>query len=49
VPQSPTDFASSGHFGLLGMRERSELIGGRLEVKSEAGIGTKLSVRLPIV
>lgn len=49
VPQSPTDFASSGHFGLLGMRERSELIGGRLEVKSEAGVGTRLSIRLPIV
>jgi two-component system sensor histidine kinase UhpB len=48
VPQSPTDFATSGHFGLLGMRERSELIGGRLEVKSEAGVGTQVSVRLPV-
>ncbi len=49
VPQSPTDFATSGHFGLLGMRERSELIGGRLEVKSEAGVGTQVSVRLPVI
>ncbi len=49
VPTSPTDFAPNGHFGLLGMRERSELIGGRLEVKSEAGVGTTLSVRVPII
>jgi signal transduction histidine kinase len=48
MPKSPTDFAPSGHFGLLGMKERSELIGGRLEVRSEAGTGTRLSVRLPI-
>lgn len=49
VPRSPTDFAPNGHFGLLGMRERSELIGGRFEVQSEAGAGTQLSVRLPFV
>ncbi|MBI5955059.1 MAG: hypothetical protein HY865_25665 [Chloroflexi bacterium] len=49
MPKGPTDFTTSGHFGLLGMRERSELIGGRLEVKSEAGGGTQVSVRLPIV
>lgn len=46
VPKSPTDFAPSGHFGLLGMRERADLIGARLEVQSEAGRGTRLSVRL---
>ena len=49
TPTSPTDFASSGHFGLLGMRERSELIGGRLEVKSEAGVGTQVSVQIPVI
>jgi signal transduction histidine kinase len=46
VPKSPTDFAPSGHYGLLGMRERADLIGGILEVKSEAGEGTCLSLRL---
>ena len=49
MPKSPTDFAPGGHFGLLGMRERSELIGGRLEVQSEAGMGTRISVRLPVI
>jgi len=48
VPKSPTDFAPSGHFGLLGMRERADLIGGRLEVQSEPGRGTRLSVWLAI-
>jgi len=46
VPKSPTEFAPSGHFGLLGMRERADLIGGRLEVESEIGKGTRLCVRL---
>ena len=46
VPKSPTEFAPKGHFGLLGMRERADLIGARLDVQSEAGKGTKLFVRL---
>lgn len=48
VPKSPTDFAPSGHFGLLGIRERADLIGARLDVQSEVGRGTRLSVRLAI-
>lgn len=48
VPKSPTDFAPSGHFGLLGMRERADLIGARLKVQSEAGGGTRLFVHLPV-
>lgn len=47
VPKSPTDFAPSGHFGLLGIRERADLIGARLEVQSESGRGTRLIVHLP--
>jgi signal transduction histidine kinase len=46
IPKSPTDFASSGHFGLLGMRERADLIGGTLDVRSEPNEGTSLTVRL---
>ena len=46
MPKSPTDFAASGHFGLLGIRERAELIGARLEVESASGKGTSLRVRL---
>jgi signal transduction histidine kinase len=46
VPKSPTDFTSSGHFGLLGIRERADLIGAKLELESEAGSGTRLAVRL---
>ena len=47
VPRSPAEFAPSGHFGLLGMRERAQLIGARLEVSSRPGRGTELSVSLP--
>ncbi|HSD83060.1 MAG TPA: ATP-binding protein, partial [Anaerolineae bacterium] len=46
MPKSPTDFAPGGHFGLLGIHERADLIGGQLEVQSTAGQGTRLSVRL---
>ncbi|HET7143142.1 MAG TPA: ATP-binding protein [Anaerolineales bacterium] len=46
MPRSPTDFASNGHFGLLGIRERADLIGARLEVESVPGKGTRLKIRL---
>ncbi len=46
MPRSPTDFAPSGHFGLLGIRERADLIGAHLEVDSAVGRGTRLSVHL---
>jgi two-component system sensor histidine kinase UhpB len=47
VPKSPTDFAPSGHFGLLGIRERADLIGAKLEVESEEVHGTRVTVHLP--
>jgi signal transduction histidine kinase len=46
VPNSPTEFASNGHFGLLGVHERADLIGAKLEIESALGKGTKLKVRL---
>jgi signal transduction histidine kinase len=47
VPKSPTEFAPSGHFGFLGMRERADLIGAKLDVQSESGKGTRLTITLP--
>lgn len=44
VPNSPSEFAPAGHFGLLGMFERAELIGGKLQVTSEPGEGTRMVV-----
>jgi signal transduction histidine kinase len=36
------------HFGLAGMRERAESIGGRIEWRSGQGSGTSVEVRLPV-
>lgn len=43
-PASPTDFAHNGHFGLLGMKERADLIGAEFTVESRVRSGTKISV-----
>jgi PAS domain S-box-containing protein len=40
--------AQGGTFGLLGMQERAELLGGRLEVESAPGRGTTVRARLPV-
>ncbi len=37
-----------GHFGLLGMRERAERLGGELELSSEPGGGTQVRVSVPL-
>jgi len=47
VPNSPAEFAPGGHFGLLGLHERAELIGARLEIHSAPGQGSRVSVQLP--
>jgi len=36
-----------GHWGLRGMRERSEHLGGEFEVWSEPGAGTEIELRIP--
>ena len=46
TPNTPADFAPSGHFGLLGMYERADLIGARLEILSAPGQGTKLKISI---
>ena len=47
-PSSPGAFAAHGHFGLLGMHERADLIGASLEITSGPGRGTTVRIRLPL-
>jgi PAS domain S-box-containing protein len=44
---SGPDWVGAQHMGVLGMRERAELLGGRLQVSSEPGSGTMVAVELP--
>ncbi|MEP6993991.1 MAG: histidine kinase [Acidobacteriota bacterium] len=37
-----------GHFGLLGMRERTQRVHGRLTLRSRSGRGTVVSIRVPL-
>ena len=49
---SPADalggFAASGRLGLTSMRERAELLGGRLEIQSSPGHGTRVIALIPV-
>lgn len=40
--------ASERHLGLAGMRERAELLGGKLTIESQPGAGTSVHVQIPI-
>ena len=48
VPESPAEFAPGGHFGLLGLYERAELIEARLTVHSVLNEGTNILITLPV-
>jgi signal transduction histidine kinase/ligand-binding sensor domain-containing protein len=39
---------AGGRFGLLGMRERAERLGGQLDLSSEPGRGTQVEVSVPL-
>jgi signal transduction histidine kinase len=41
-------FTTDGHFGLIGMRERAEQVGGELRLHSQPGHGTQLEVTVPL-
>jgi len=45
--KSVTRAALGGHFGLPGMRERAEVVGGRLEVWSKINSGTQIQLSIP--
>jgi len=48
APRGAGDLAASGHYGLLGMQERAELIGARLSIQSAPGAGTTVELQLPL-
>lgn len=47
VPSYLTDLTRTGHFGLIGMRERSHLVGGELKIVSLKGQGTTITFSIP--
>lgn len=47
VPASWLSYVRDGHLGLAGAAERAEAFGGKLEMDSEPGRGTRLRVELP--
>ncbi|PYC65537.1 hypothetical protein C7C45_28280 [Micromonospora arborensis] len=48
VPGELTELSASGNFGIIGMTERAQAVGGTLRVDSTAGAGTRLVVRVPL-
>jgi signal transduction histidine kinase len=44
----PQDANSSGHFGLLDLRERAHSMGCTLQVESEPGAGTRVAISVPV-
>ena len=45
----PTRRAGPGHMGLANLRDRAAAAGGRLDLTSEPGVGTRIIFRLPLL
>ena len=43
-----SDLSSAGKLGIMGMRERAQLLGGTLSIESELGKGTAVIVMIPL-
>jgi signal transduction histidine kinase len=43
------DYRKNKRLGLIGMRERIEMVGGKFEIKSAPGSGTTISARIPFI
>jgi len=48
MPGKMDDLTVAGKLGLTGMRERAQLIGGKLSLQSEPGKGTTVTLEFPL-
>ena len=48
VPARLSELARAAHFGLVGMAERVDLLGGQLSIRSWLGVGTEVTARIPL-
>jgi len=48
IPPSLSQLARAGHYGLIGIAEQISWAGGRLDVDSRPGYGTRVSVWMPL-
>ncbi len=46
-PETPSELAERGHFGLMGMQERATLLGGWVSIDSQPGQGTRIVFHVP--
>ncbi|MFO0581405.1 MAG: HAMP domain-containing sensor histidine kinase [Anaeromyxobacter sp.] len=47
-PAAPRDPGRRGGFGLVGLRERAELLGGAVRIESAPGQGTRVEITVPL-
>ncbi len=45
--ESITSASQNNHFGIVGMRERVDLVNGKIQFESERGAGTKITIDIP--
>jgi signal transduction histidine kinase len=48
LPDRADTLSDLGHFGLIGMRERAELIGAQLKIQSSSNAGTTIVLEVPL-
>ncbi|MAT41360.1 MAG: hypothetical protein CL609_03390 [Anaerolineaceae bacterium] len=46
VPANPTDFTKYGHFGLIGMQERAEIINADFKISASPNNGTEITIKI---
>ncbi len=49
IPAALTEYTAREHFGVAGMRERTDAVGGKFSISSEPGAGTKVRVEIPVI